>query len=239
MIASSATAGQPAQAEHAGQLALVHLRALGQPRLLRVLGDDAVEGLDVLQRPAHQHRVGHAPAVVGEHPHPGRRVGHRAELGQPLPGQPDGDRADRPHVAVARLPAEPPDLLDHAGGVGDRVGVGHRVHGGEAAERRRRVPVSTVSASSRPGSRRWVCRSTRPGSATRPSASTTSAPRPGQRRPAAPISAIRPVGQEQVGRVAARAARALDQDVACSRGVIAFAGVGRVPMAGSRPPSSR
>ena len=39
-----------------------------------------------------------------------------------------------------------------------------------------RVPVSTVSASSRPGSRRWVCRSTSPGSATRPSASTISAP---------------------------------------------------------------
>ena len=37
-------------------------------------------------------------------------------------------------------------------------------------------PVRTVSASSRPGSRRWVCRSTRPGSATRPSASITCAP---------------------------------------------------------------
>ncbi len=39
-----------------------------------------------------------------------------------------------------------------------------------------REPVSTVSASSRPGSRRWVCRSTRPGRATRPSASITWAP---------------------------------------------------------------
>ena len=37
-------------------------------------------------------------------------------------------------------------------------------------------PVSTVSASSRPGSRRCVCRSTSPGSATSPSASITSAP---------------------------------------------------------------
>ena len=37
-------------------------------------------------------------------------------------------------------------------------------------------PVSTVSASSRPGSRRWVCRSTSPGRATSPSASITSAP---------------------------------------------------------------
>ena len=38
------------------------------------------------------------------------------------------------------------------------------------------VPDATVSASSRPGSRRWVCRSTRPGSATSPYASTRRAP---------------------------------------------------------------
>ena len=130
--------GRPSgQAEAAGQLALVHLGALGQPRLLGVLGDDAVERLDVLQRPTHQHRVVHAVAVVAEDPHPGGRVGHRAELGELLAGQPDGDGADRVDVAVAALAAEPPDLLDDAGGVGDRVGVGHRVHGGEAAHRRR------------------------------------------------------------------------------------------------------
>ncbi|GAA3116509.1 hypothetical protein GCM10017600_41640 [Streptosporangium carneum] len=35
---------------------------------------------------------------------------------------------------MARLLAEPPDLLDDAGGVGDRVGVGHGVHRGVAAE---------------------------------------------------------------------------------------------------------
>ena len=129
--------GRPAaQPEAAGELALVHLRVLGEPRLLRVLGHDAVEGLDVLQRPAHQHRVGDALAVVGEHPDAGGRVGHRAELGEPLALQPDGDRADREHVAVPGLAAEPPDLLHDAGGVGDRVGVGHRVHGGEPAERR-------------------------------------------------------------------------------------------------------
>ena len=56
MIASSATAGQPVRPSRPEQLALVHLGALGEPRLLGVLGDDAVERLDVLQRPAHQHR---------------------------------------------------------------------------------------------------------------------------------------------------------------------------------------
>ena len=125
-------AGQP---EPARELALVHLGALGQPRLLGVLGDDAVERLDVLQRTAHQHRVVHALAVVGEHPHPSGRVGHRAELGELVAGQADGDGADGVDVAVAGLAAQAPDLLDHPGGVGDRVGVGHRVHGGEATHR--------------------------------------------------------------------------------------------------------
>ena len=49
--------GPAGQAEPAGHLALVHLRAVGEPRLLGVLGDHAAEGLDVLQGPAHQHRV--------------------------------------------------------------------------------------------------------------------------------------------------------------------------------------
>ena len=124
------------QAEPGGDVTLVHLRARGEPGLLGVLGDDAVERLDVLQRAAHQPRVGHAVPVVGEDPDPGRGVGHRAELGQLLAGQPDGDRADRLHVDQPGLAAEPPDLLDDAGRVGDRRGVGHRAHRGVAAERR-------------------------------------------------------------------------------------------------------
>ena len=66
--------------------------------------------------------------------HPGGGVGHGAELGELLALQADGDGADGLHVAVAGLPAEPPDLLDDAGGVGDREGVGHGVHGGVAAD---------------------------------------------------------------------------------------------------------
>jgi hypothetical protein len=37
------------------------------------------------------------------------------------------------HVAVAALAAQAPDLLDDARGVRDGVGVGHRVHTGEAS----------------------------------------------------------------------------------------------------------
>ena len=137
MIASSATAGQPRRPRTPRQRALVHLRVLGEARLLRVLGDHAVERLHVLQGAPHHHRVVHALAVVGEDPHPRGGVGHGAELGELLPPEPDRDGADGLDVAVAGLAPEPPDLLDDAGGVGDGVGVGHRVDGGEAAERGR------------------------------------------------------------------------------------------------------
>ena len=133
LLGGGRPAGQP---EPRGAVALVHLGAVGEPRLLGVLGDDAVEGLHVLQRAAHERRVADALPVVGEDPHAGGGVGHRAELGQPLALQPDGHRPDRDDVDQAGLLAEPPDLLDDAGGVGDRVGVGHGVHRGEPAERR-------------------------------------------------------------------------------------------------------
>ena len=68
MIDSSATAGQPPRPSSRGDDALVHLGALGEPRLLGVLGDDAVEGLHVLQGAAHDHGVVDALAVVGEDP---------------------------------------------------------------------------------------------------------------------------------------------------------------------------
>jgi len=125
------------QAEAGGDLTLVHLGTLGQPWLLGVLGDDSVERLHVLQGPTHQPGIGDAVPVVGEDPYPGGGVGHRTQLGQPLTGQADRDRADRLHVHQPGLPAQPPDLLDHTGGVGDRGGVRHRADRRVAAERRR------------------------------------------------------------------------------------------------------
>ena len=137
MIASSATAGQPASPSRAETLALVHLRADGQPRLLGVLGDDAVERLDVLQRPAHQ-RAGRATQCPSSE-NTRTRAAESAiapSSASRSPRQADGHRADRDDVDQPGLAAQPPHLLDDAGGVGDRVGVGHRVHRGEPAERR-------------------------------------------------------------------------------------------------------
>ena len=135
MIASSAAAGQPVSPSRAERSP----SCICAPTVSR--GSSACwattpsKRLDVLQRAAHQRRVGDAVPVVGEDPHAGGGVGHGAELGQPLALQADGHRADRDDVDQAGLLAQPPDLLDDAGGVGDRVGVGHGVHGGEPAQR--------------------------------------------------------------------------------------------------------
>src|SRR5262249_29481135 len=50
-----------------------------------------------------------------------------------------------------------------------------------------RVPLSTVSLCSNPGSRRWVCRSTKPGVRSFPEPSTVSAPSAGRSFPIASI----------------------------------------------------
>ncbi len=128
--------GRPAgESEFGGERPLVHLRALGESRLLGVLGDDPVERRDVLERATHEQRVVHALAVIAEHPHGGARASHRADLGEVLPRESDGDGADRPHRHVAVLVAERGDLFDDAGGVGDGLSVRHRVHRGEPAGR--------------------------------------------------------------------------------------------------------
>ena len=88
------------------------------------------------------------------------------------------------------------------------------------------VPVSMVSASSRPGSRRWVCRSTSPGSAISPAASSTCAP---GGMPSGADGGDRPVGEGDVGGLAAQRPRSLDDPGRAFRGHSAT----------SSPPSSR
>ena len=120
MIASSATDGPAGESEFGGQRPFVHLGAFGEPRLLGVLGDDAVERRDVFERPTHEQGVVHALAVVAEHPHGGARAGHRADLGEVLPRESDRHGTDGAHRHVAVLVAERGDLFDDSRGVGDR-----------------------------------------------------------------------------------------------------------------------
>ena len=117
----------PAQPELGGDVALVHLGSLGEAGILGVLGDDPVEGLDVLQRAAHEDRVPDAPAVVGEEADLRARVRHGSELGQVPAFQALGDGADGAHVAVSCELPQVLDLFDHAGRILDGGRVGHRV----------------------------------------------------------------------------------------------------------------
>ncbi|GMA92506.1 hypothetical protein GCM10025869_30350 [Homoserinibacter gongjuensis] len=125
--------GPARQSELRAERALVHLGVLGQAGVLRVLGDDAVEGRDVLEGAPHEQRVMHALAVVAEDAHRGTGVRHGADLGEPLAREPHGDGADRAHRGVTVLRTERGDLLDDARGIGHRGGVGHGVHSREAA----------------------------------------------------------------------------------------------------------
>ncbi|MPM17512.1 hypothetical protein SDC9_63907 [bioreactor metagenome] len=127
-----------AQPELAGELALVAagVRA-GQPRVLGVLGEHAVEGPDVLERPAHHLGVRDALPIVGEAPGAGGPV-DQPQLGELLTGQPLGDRAARDDDAGALIGRDRGDLPGDVGGVGDRGGVRHRLDRGETAAGGRR-----------------------------------------------------------------------------------------------------
>ncbi|MDQ1104300.1 hypothetical protein QE405_001584 [Nocardioides zeae] len=101
-------------------------------------GDDAAEGLHVLQRPAHHAGVGDALPVVGEHADPGAAAGHEPQLGELLAPQALGDGTDRLHVDDAGGAAERVHALRGLRRVGHRARVGHRQDGGVAAARRGR-----------------------------------------------------------------------------------------------------
>ena len=107
---------------------------------------------------------------------------------RPTVTAPTGNTSTSP-AALAQVP----DLFDHAGRVGDRVGVGHRVDGGEAAQRGGRASPWRPSRRPRGRARAGACAG-RPGPAARPVPSPSmtvgvgDAERPGRRR----SRAIRP-----------------------------------------------
>jgi hypothetical protein len=128
--------GPAGQAEQRGVGSFVRDGADREPRLLGVLGNEDTNARGVFEGAAHDQRVVHADAVVGEHPHLTSAGGHQAHLGELGARQPHGDRADRMHVDEPDLLAPVPDVVGDDGAVGDRVGVGHREHRGVAAQSR-------------------------------------------------------------------------------------------------------
>ncbi len=125
--------GPAGETELTRQGALVHLCVLGESWLLRVLRDHSPERLHVLEGATHEQGVRDAPAIVGEDGDLRARTRHGADLAESFTRETHRHCADRPHGDIAVLGAQRVHLLDHARGIGDRRGVGHRVHGGEAA----------------------------------------------------------------------------------------------------------
>ena len=74
---------------------LVRDGADGEARLLGVLGDQDTQAGGVLERTAHDQRIVHAEAVVGEHPDLPGTGGHHAHLGELGARQTHRDGADR------------------------------------------------------------------------------------------------------------------------------------------------
>ena len=123
------------QPEAAAARSLVHHRTRGEPGDLAVLGERDPEAVGVLERPAHEERVLHAVAVVGEDPHAGRgQFGERRQL---RPGRPTViDRRGRTSQSPARSPCRgTKSTTSTQSCVG--IGVRHRHDRSEAAERRR------------------------------------------------------------------------------------------------------
>ena len=138
LLGDAGPAGQP---EPAGHLALVAAGVgAGEARVLRVLGDDAAEGLDVLERAPHDAGVVDAVAVVGEDPHGRPRARHETELGELGAVEALGHGAHRHHLGQAAGTAEVEHPLGGFGRVGDGARVGHREDGGVAARCRGRGP---------------------------------------------------------------------------------------------------
>ena len=175
-ISSSASAGQPGSPSSLQQRALVHHRPGRQAGDLAVLGEHHVEAERVLHRPAHQQRVLHAVAVVGEDPHAG--VDQLGVRGERLARPAHRDAAGRQHLAQPGLAALGADELDDAPRVLGRVGVRHRHDGREPAEGGGPAAGLDRLGLLPPGSRRWTWRSTKPGATTHPPASRTSSPSP-------------------------------------------------------------
>ena len=84
------------KAELGGDRALVHLPLARESRLLAVDGEPATRHRVVLQRPPHQHRRDHGPAVVGEARGAlVRELGHLRKLAPFLPARDRGEEPDR------------------------------------------------------------------------------------------------------------------------------------------------
>ena len=186
-IASSATAGQPGQPEPRRDARPRAVCApVGEPGLLRRAGRSPPSNAltySSARRMTHAGRARTCRRRRRPAPGPRRRPSRRARPA----ARPRSPTVTAPTGCTSTSPASRPrrqHLLDDAGGVGDRVGVGHREDRGEAAEggggRAGRDGLGVLAAGlAQVGVQVDEAGQQRPG----PSASRTSAPGRGRARP--------------------------------------------------------
>ena len=160
-----------AQPEPRRDRAFVHLRAGREVVVLAVLENSRSKVRAYSRARAHHGRVHHATPVVADADRAGvAQVGHLGELFavgcRPSPR----DRVEP--RAAGRTRARQHHLGDRARVV-DRLGVRHRADVVKPPAAAARRPLAMSSLYSWPGSRRWACRSTKPGTTQHPAASIT------------------------------------------------------------------
>ena len=133
---SSASDGNALEPEPRAHEPFVHRAAVGERRLLAVVGHRDAEGARVLERGAHQVRAHHRLAVVAHRHRAGAH--HLAELGERArPSGPPRSRRSGRRAPRRRRCACANDEPDRRLVVGDRIGVRHGADGGESAGGRR------------------------------------------------------------------------------------------------------
>src|SRR5439155_27287752 len=113
----------------------MHYAARREHWVLAVIDDWDAEHTGVLERTAHQMRIGDRCAVVGEGDSAYLR--ELCEVGEFLARAASCDAGDRQNANGALRLRHPEDEPDHAGGIDGWFCVGHRADGCEAAARSR------------------------------------------------------------------------------------------------------
>ena len=126
----SRPAGKP---QIGGNLALVHLSALSEAGLLRMLGDHTVKSLYIFKGTAHNRRIVNAHAIIREHTNLRLRGRHRTNVREEFAFQPNGHRADGLHTAPTGLFTQPVNLLNYGCGICNGKRVCHRKNSRVAA----------------------------------------------------------------------------------------------------------
>ena len=129
--------GRPTgQTEFTRQWRFIHLRTVSQVRILRVLRNDATEGLHIFEGTTHENRIRHALAIIRKDAHLRAGMCHRTHRRQVLASEALSHGTDRANINPSQVVTDLPHLIDNRCAIGNRGRVRHRVNGCVATHRR-------------------------------------------------------------------------------------------------------